>query len=80
MRRFLRRHIASLLGLVLLAGLAYWVWDTLQPGPIQPGDRRWCQTILDKPIDTWTEEDARGFAEQNCMRWNLSPMPPEEAE
>lgn len=76
MSRKFRRHIPKLIGVAVLAGLGYWIWDALQPGPILPGDQRWCQAIRDKPVESWTGEEALGYAQHNCMRWNLTA--PEE--
>ncbi|MEC9268405.1 MAG: DUF3012 domain-containing protein [Pseudomonadota bacterium] len=69
----MKRSHRIAIGAGIAALLAYAVWEALQPGPPQPGDQRWCQAIRDKPLSDWTADDARGFAEQTCMRWDLKP-------
>lgn len=66
------RGVRIAIGAGIVAVSVYLVWEAVRPGPPLPGDKRWCQAIRDKPLSSWTAEDARGFAEQNCMRWDLS--------
>lgn len=61
--------IGITLALCGLAAGGLWLWA--QPGPPIPGDERWCRAIFNKPTETWTLDEARGYAEQNCMRWQF---------
>lgn len=74
----MRRHIGKIITIAICLGLAGWLWFAIHPGPPVPGDERWCQAIRNKPIAEWTVDEARGFAELNCMRWRLTP--PEETQ
>lgn len=68
---FMRRHVGKIIAILFCVGFAGLIWYALDPGPPIPGDQRWCQAIRDKPVTEWTLDEARGFAELNCMRWRL---------
>lgn len=67
-RSKLIKWVLALVAAIAFAGLVWWL---MQPPPMERGDRRWCKQIADKPTDTWSVDEALGYAQENCMRWHF---------